>query len=59
MAFRVEYFRAGKKIGTDPCPISLEDATKSAQTGLIMHNADLARIRDMGNNGKEVGLVKR
>lgn len=58
MAFRIDYFREGTKVGAVPCPKSLDDVFKDAATGLVKHNADLARILDMDKKGKEVGVVK-
>lgn len=55
MAFRIDYFRRGLKVGAVPYPGSLEDCSNAAATGLKRHDADLARILDMDHKDREVG----
>ena len=59
MALQIEYFRLGVQVGTVPCLKKLWEAKIAAADGLVNHNADLARILDMGNNGSIIGVVKR
>jgi hypothetical protein len=59
MSFRIEYFRDDIKVGADPCLKPLDDAFKDALIGLGIHNADRARILDMNQKGKQVGVMKR
>jgi hypothetical protein len=59
MALRIEYFRQGVQVGAVPCPTTLEEAKMAALEGLFIQNADLAKIVDMDNKGKLVGVVKR
>jgi hypothetical protein len=59
MALQIEYFRLGVQVGTVPCHKKLWEAKAAAADGLVNHNADLARILDMDNNGSIIGVVKR
>lgn len=59
MALRIEYLRGGEKVMVVVFLKSSDEAVKEAQDGLKRFNADSARILDMDNGGKEVGMVKR
>ena len=59
MAFRIDYFRKGVKVGAVPYPGSRDESLNAAATGLKRHDADVTRIRDMDNKGKEAGSVTR
>jgi hypothetical protein len=59
MALRIEYFRQGVQVGAVPCPKRPDEAKAAALKGLICHRADLAKILDMDNKSKLVGVVKR
>jgi hypothetical protein len=59
MAFRIDYFRKGVKVGAVPYPGSREDTLNAAANGLDRHDADTARVLDMDHKAKEVGLVTR
>ena len=59
MALQIEYFRMGVPVGTVPCLKKLWEAKIACTDGLVNHNADLARILDMDNNGSIIGVVKR
>ena len=52
-------FRLGVQVGTVPFPKKLWEAKIAAGDGLVNHNADLARILDMENNGSIIGVVRR
>jgi hypothetical protein len=56
MAYRIDYYRAGTKIGSFPCPKPRSDVTAAARAGLRRFNADAARIFD--DKGQELELVK-
>ena len=58
MALRIEYFRQGVQVGAVPCPKTPEEAKIAALEGLFIHSADLAKILDLDNKGKLVGVVK-
>jgi hypothetical protein len=59
MALRIDYFRQGVKVGSAPCPKTLDEAKIAALEGMIFLKADLAQILDMDLTGKLVGVVKR
>ena len=54
MAYRIEYFREGREIGTTPWAQSLDDTIRVARDGLVRHQADFARIVDVDGSGAEV-----
>jgi hypothetical protein len=55
MAFRIDYFRKGEKVGAVPFPGSREESLNAAAQGLKRLDADVARVLD--HKGKEVGKV--
>jgi hypothetical protein len=59
MAFRIDYFRKGVKVGAVPYPGSRQESLNASANGLARHDVDVARILDMDHKGKEVGLVTR
>ncbi len=59
MTFRIEYFRHGVQVMAVPFPKTLGQAKTAALTGLDTHDADVARILDMGHKGTIVGVVRR
>ena len=59
MALQIQYFRLGVQVGTAAFAKKLWEAKIAAADGLINHNADLARILDMENNGAIIGVVRR
>jgi len=59
MALQIQYFRLGVQVGTVPFSKKLWEAKIAASDGLVNHNADLARILDMENNGSIIGVVRR
>jgi hypothetical protein len=54
VAYLVEYFREGRKIGTTPQVGSLQKAKQFSKDGLICYQADFVRIVDQDNGGVEV-----
>lgn len=58
MALRIEYYDGGKLVMVVPCPKTLDAAKLDALEGLGHFKADLAKILDMDNKGKLVGVVK-
>ena len=58
MAYAIEYFREGNKIGDSPHQGPLGKTEEVAKNGLLIHNADFARIID-DNSGAEVSSVRR
>ena len=59
LRLRIDYFRDGVKVGSVPCPGTLDDALRAVNGGMIKLDADVARILDMDKNGKEISVVKR
>lgn len=59
MAYTIEYFRAGVKIGATPWNEPLPQTKQVARDGLIRHDADFARILDTQAGGVEVDSVRR
>ena len=59
MTFRIEYFRHGTQVIAVPFPRTLVEAKTAALVGLDTHDADVARILDMGHRGTIVGVVRR
>ena len=57
MAFRIDYYRKGEKVGAVPYPGSRQESLNAATNGLKRHEADEARILDMDHRGKEVGKL--
>lgn len=56
MAYTIEYFREGLRLGATSWSAAIADTVKMAKHGLITHDADFARILDEG--GAEVDSVK-
>lgn len=57
--YRIEYFKDAVLIGTTPWSGTLDEVKKVADGGLVRHNADMARIIDVGGSGAEVDSVTR
>jgi len=57
MAYLVEYFREGRKVGTTPQVGSLHKAKQFH--GLTRYQADFVRIVDQDNGGAEVWWERR
>ncbi|CUI01118.1 hypothetical protein PHA8399_03259 [Leisingera aquaemixtae] len=59
MAYKVEYYREGKLIGSSPWDKDLEATKQFARDGLIRHSCDFARIIDVDGSGAEIWSVRR
>jgi hypothetical protein len=59
MAYLVEYFREGRKIGTTPQVGSLRKAKQFSKDGLTCYQADFVRIIDQDNGEVEVWWERR
>jgi hypothetical protein len=59
MAYRIDYFRDGVKVGQVPFPGSLDDARRSTFGGMIKLDADTAKILDTEKNHQQVDVMKR
>ncbi|MBA2588992.1 MAG: hypothetical protein H0U98_10245 [Alphaproteobacteria bacterium] len=46
MAFLIKYIKDGAFVATEPCAGTLDEATKSATTGVKVHRAEVAAVMD-------------
>lgn len=58
MAYNIQYFLDGQKIGSTPWADTLAKTKQVARDGLIRHKADMARIIN-DETGAEVDSVTR
>lgn len=58
MAYWIEFYEQGNKIGETPAPGSEEEAREHARQGLVTHKADFARVIDADAGGAEVWSVR-
>jgi hypothetical protein len=58
VTYQIKYYRKGMSVGSLTCAELLAETKEFAELGLRLHDADLAMILDMDNDGIVVKTIK-